>query len=467
MILPHRTRSVVLASVLALCAAVGCAPGRSTPPNVVVILVDTLRADRLGAYGNARGLTPFLDALAARGVVYRRAYAAGSWTQPSVASLFTSRFQSQHGVVLASAEVDEDEVTLAEVLHQHGYATGAFSANALIAKRFGYGQGFDEYVALWGRPEDMHAKYRAEDMNALAVQWLEKRNVAAGTPFFLYVHYLEPHTPYSPPAAMLDRTVVGRAHPDVGDVSKWLNWGNYGHPNPEQLRDIVDVYDAEVASVDAGIRALCDSLERMGVLDDTILVVTADHGEAFLEHGVMGHGNTLYEEAIHVPLLLVPAGGTKHVDVDAPVSLLDVAPTVLDLLGLAAPEAFEGRSILPDATRPRRWFDDGPEPRRAAADRPVFSEHIIPESKATARLRPHERAVITKDAKVIVGVAGERESFDLAVDPGEHTPLPDARVTALAETLEAFRARVAVASHDTPQVDPELRQRLQALGYFD
>src|SRR5690242_22307 len=232
-----RVSYLVAIGLLLACSAGGCLRWVRRPPNVIVIVIDTLRADRLGSYGNTHGLTPFLDTLGTRGVVFKRAYAQSSWTNPSIASLFTSRFQSQHGVVIPASRLADSEVTLAEVLHARGYATGGFSANALIGNHVGFGQGFDEYQALWPAPPDAThyhgAKQRADSIDDLALQWLDRRGCGATAPFFLYLHYVEPHPPYSPPAEVLKRLYPGRPAPDLDMVSTRVLYWTMLHPNAE------------------------------------------------------------------------------------------------------------------------------------------------------------------------------------------------------------------------------------------
>ena len=254
----------------------------------MVILVDTLRADRVGAYQPARRLTPFIDSLAASGVVFEHAYAQSSWTIPSVASLFTSRYQTQHGLLAFGASLNATEVTLAETLQGAGYATACVTANAALAFKTGFDQGFGHFRVL---AVEANAKARADAVNAAAFAWLDAN---AGRPAFLYLHYMEPHLPYSPSPEALDRVLGGRPRPDLKAASASMMMAITMPPTPERLRDIQDVYDAEVASLDDGLRALVAGLETRGVLRDALVVVTADHGEELQDHGGMGHGVSLY-----------------------------------------------------------------------------------------------------------------------------------------------------------------------------
>jgi arylsulfatase A-like enzyme len=449
------------------------AEGSSTnrSPNVIVILIDTLRADRLGAYGNSRGLSPFLDTLAARGTVFTHAYAPSPWTNPSVASLFTSRFQSQHGVVSFNSRLDASELTIAEVLQSHGYATGAFIANGVINESNGYAQGFGTFRSYWlapGPSDSNLQKKRAEALAPDVMAWLDGLPATPQGPLFLYLHYVEPHVPYSPPKPMLDHFFAGRTSPDLGTLSASIFLGNVFPPSAETLRDIEDVYDAEVLALDVALRDTFAALETRHVLDNAIVVVTADHGEEFREHGHMGHGNSLYDEVIHVPLIVLVPDQITHTEVREPVSLVDVAPTLLDLIGAAQPATFEGRSLRASLPGAAHWFWDRlaalwPGPVSA---RPVLSELIVP--NAASRLTPHERAVVLEGRKLIVGIQGEREEYDLVHDPAETVHLEETTAGAreLAAALHEFETRLG-ASHptQTTPLSPELRERLKALGY--
>src|SRR5262245_40087556 len=195
----RRPLAVCLGAVL-LCMAAGCT--RRSAPNIVLIVVDTMRADRLGAYGNQRGLTPFMDSLASRGYVFHNAYAQSSWTNPSVASILTSRFQSQHGIITFESVLADAELTLPEVLKRHGYTTGFFSANGLISKRMGFAQGYDQYRSILVKatvaPRHMWVPERAARINGEALAWLDTLPTSGGAPVFLHLHYMEPHSPYAP-----------------------------------------------------------------------------------------------------------------------------------------------------------------------------------------------------------------------------------------------------------------------------
>lgn len=454
------TRRRLLAWLAVLAVAAGCDSRR--PPNVLVVVVDTLRADRVGVYGNARGLTPHIDRLAARAAVFQHAYAQAPWTNPSVASLFTSRFQSQHGVIAIQSILGDDEVTLAEVLKARGYATGAFCANSLLLRNHGYAQGFDEYRAYWtARPRDTArpkaANERAQVLNHDALEWLAE--VGTERPVFLYLQYMETHTPYEPPADVLDRLLEGRPKPDLGLVNYVARFGHLIDIPPQGLRAVEDVYDTEVVAVDRAIGELLAALDARGFLSGAVVVITADHGDEFKDHGLMGHDYTLYDEVIHVPLLVAVPGSSGRRDVADVVGLVDIAPTLLELVGAEAPAAFEGRSLTA-AIAGRR---DGAGPQTA------YSELLKPEG--ATRLTPHERAIVVGRHKLIAGVGGEQEFYALDADPGERNAnaLDDGARTALARALDdARRHALANASpRRTQPIDAATRERLRALGYTE
>jgi arylsulfatase A-like enzyme len=459
-----------------LVAVAGCVPAgerSGARPNILVVLVDTLRADRLGAYGSTRGLTPFLDGLAARGCVFERAYAPSPWTNPSVASLFTSRFQSQHGIITFASALAPGERTLAAALREAGYVTGGFVANGLLNPGLGFGRGFDAYQALWPEPVDGHPghpgrvrKRRADEINALALDWLDGLPASPAKPVFLYLHYVEPHQPYSPPTPILARLLAGRPAPDLHFLSQSMTFARVAPPDEATHRDLELVYDAEVASVDASLATLFPALERRGFLRHAIVVVTSDHGEEFKEHGSFGHGGTLFNELIWIPLLLHGPGVTPGRLGDV-VSLLDVAPTLLDLVGGASPPSFEGRSLR-DRLVPPGW-SARLVPRRshpAAA----FSELLLPEDQEGSRLSPHERAIVLGARKLVVGPEGEKALYDLAHDPGEQNALePSEDDELLRVHLAGFLDLTggAVPTTPTQPLDPDTQRRLRAFGYVN
>jgi arylsulfatase A-like enzyme len=456
-----------------LVAAPAACDRRETPPlprpHVFVLVIDTLRADRVGWDGGVRGVSPFLDGLAERGAVFSRAYAPTPWTSPTVASLFTSRYQSQHGITHFASALDPSERTLAAELKAAGYATAGFSANLLINADLGYGRGFDTYHVYFTE----RVKERAARIHADALGWIDGTLArSGGESLFLYLHYMEPHEPLQPPADTL-RSLARRRGRDAVTVGRLEQLARAARPlgsmNAQMIALAEDLYDAEVASLDGELRVFFDELASRGLLETSLVVVTADHGEEFLDHGGIGHGHTLYEELLRVPLLVILPGGARPAVVTDVVSLVDVAPTVLDTVGLPIPASFEGRSHL--ATLESHWMLRWLSAqltrmlRRGAAAYAELSDF----GATPSRPKLHARTLIEAAAKVIERRDGAVEAYDLTADPGESRSagLAPPREAVLRAALGARRAELEHnrAARHRREVDDSTRERMRALGY--
>jgi arylsulfatase A-like enzyme len=459
--LAARMRALTTSTAAALVLlALACARGEqplAPRANVLVIVIDTLRADRLGAWGAQRPTSPRLDALAAESLLVERAIAQSPWTKPSLASLFTSLHPSQHGAVeeTTANHLAPSLVTLAECFAAAGYRTGAVSENPHVSSVTRFDQGFERMQTLNGFRGD-----RAWVVQS-ARRWLEERDAQdAERPFFLYVHFLDPHGPYEPGPPWRERFLEGRA-----SEQPLVREGKVG-PLAEGTRALVELaqsdveylralYDAEIRETDAALESLLAELESRALLEDTLVLLTSDHGEEFLEHGTFKHGYQLYEESLRVPLVLrVPGLGARR-ERDAAVQHIDLAPTLLELVGLPVPPAFQGRSLVP-----------------LLRGEPLAQTAIVSETSwrgidlASAQRGPW---------KLIVDRAsGARTLFDLDADPGELQPLdPDAaqHATVVAE-LQAALERAARRPADvalegaTGEGDATSEEALRALGYF-
>ena len=427
-------------------------------PDVVVILVDTLRVDRLGCYGSSRGLTPAIDALAARGVAFRNAYAASSWTKPSIASLFTSRYPHDHGVAHPDSLLANDEQTLAEGFHDAGYATGAFTANPLLDPKFGFAQGFDAYDA----PK---LRWKASEVRKRVSVWLATVWARRGPrpPIFLYVHYMEPHSPYlgTPKLAELFGPDALLSLPDV---NRRLSNAAASPLSVAERERMERVYDAEVAEVDAQIASLQNLFKLYGLVDP-IFVVLADHGEEFWDHGGMLHGQTLYEEVIHVPLVVVEPGATTG-EVTDTVSLRDVAPSLLDLAGIPRPASFEGRSLRALLTPRSGWGRAWEAVTHPFAEPSTAVSELHPYPGSPSHRSRRQRAIVRGREKAIWTDDGRVEFYDLAADPRERQPaaLGTGARRRLEEALATIEQQPAAPPMTVP-LDPATRDRLRALGY--
>jgi arylsulfatase A-like enzyme len=454
--LPRTGILVVL--LLVLCTA-ACSRRH---PDVLVILMDTLRADRLGPWGGQPGLTPFMDSLAASGVVFTNAYSTSSWTNPAVASLFTSRYPSQHHVTRFDSKLADDEITLAERLASGGWRRVGVLGNFRLTAALGFGQGFDAWF-----PPLIGSKVHAHRVAQNAVRFYDRQLAPHAWsrwtrhPLFLYLHFMDPHAIYDPPEAVR-RMRVGPPPAGVDEavaVAKLMDFTRWDDLSPSELGYLEKLYDGEVAALDAELARFFRRLRQRGLLDHTIVILTADHGEEFGEHGGMQHGTALYEESVHIPLLITGPGLPAGRVVADDVSLVDVAPTLLALVGLPAESRFEGRSLL------ERLAPHG------GSSQAIFE--LLP-AGPTLDVRRNDAGIVQDRIAVLTPGpargASDIEIFDLAHDPHELQPDPPA----LAEQGAALRARLAERRADlatragvaeTVPLDQSTRDRLRALGY--
>jgi arylsulfatase A-like enzyme len=444
-----------LACALALAA---CAPP-ARPPNVLVVVPDTLRADRLGAYGSRKGLTPFLDELAARGVVFENAYATSSWTSPSVASLFTSRHPLQHGIVDFGSVLAAGETTLAERLRALGFATGGFSANFRLSAELGYGQGFDVWHAWLEAPGAPGPKVPARYVREQALAWLDgvwRREQPR--PVFLYLQLMEPHSPYDPPEAFRRRVAPDASRAEIEAANALLTGLRFDALSDAQVALLAALYDGEAAALDAELRALFDALAERGFLEHALVVVASDHGEEFREHGKLMHGLSLFEPGVRVPLLVSGAGIAAGARVAQPVSLLDVAPSLLALLGVEPPPELEGRSLAAALTGEA----DAPGARDLLLE--LAPKPGVPE------VRAHGQGLVRGSRKLLIDPQGRARLYDLAREPGERgAGAPPEELEELVAGLARLRgelgARAGAPAARLP-LDERTRESLRALGYL-
>lgn len=457
---------VSLALLLVSCEA-GSPPRPSAAPNIVLVSVDTLRADVTSPYGGPL-ITPAFEALAANGVVFERAYAPAPETAPSHATLITGKEVLRHGVPRNGVPLAADLDTLAERLGDHGYDTGAFVSSWVLDPRFGWDQGFAVYDAtfpeegatmnkernrypgaLWLEHEFGGLDRRAAETNAAAGRWLD----TAREPFFLFVHYFDPHGPYLPPR---------KYWPALRELEIDMSGRSHRRLKEEQLLGRILRYHGEVLYVDDALAALVAHLRRQERARPTLLVVTSDHGEGLGQHGWMEHSIFLYDELVRVPLLFHWLDGAgEPVRIETPVGLRDVAPTLAELAGLPALAAADGRSLAQSVR-------SGAEP----AERPLFA-HRRAYDPASYERRPGSpgrmASVRASRWKLIRNWDAEDELYDLEDDPGERrNRLEDER--GVADRLEALLSEHLAEMPPVevvPDLSPEVRRKLEALGYFE
>lgn len=324
-----------------------------TPPNIILVMVDALRADHVSGYGYGRSTTPNLDTLIInQGVRFTQASAPGSWTFPSNGALLTSHMPSQIEMSITGdvTAVSDNELLLAEYLHNTGYYTAGFIGAYFLRAQYGFAQGFDHYVEQVGGGAN---RTRAEQINTLAFDWLDNTwsPVLSGTqPLFLYLYYFDPHTWYNPPApydTLYDSTYTGtltaELYQDGQDVVSGLIT-----PNDRDITHLLALYDGEITYWDVYFGQLMTHLDNLGLLDNSIIIVTSDHGQMFGEHGKWTHRNSLYEEVVRVPLLIRYTGVvTAGLVVTTPVSTIDIMPTLLEWLTIPTPGNLSGASLIP------------------------------------------------------------------------------------------------------------------------
>ena len=453
------SRRACLVSLALACAALACSPPK--PPSVVLISVDTLRPDALGAYGGPVA-TPSFDRLAQEGVLFEKAFAPAPATAPSHATLFTGQAPQRHGVMRNGEALPDAAATLAEAFQAHGYRTAAFVSSFVLDPRFGWGQGFDTFDAVlpeagatmgkskpypgafWSAQRFDGFDRRAISTTEAAIRWLE----SAPAPFFLFVHYFDPHAPYVPPKAFADRTASLRFPLEGRKVAGVA---------PAQLERLVQRYHGEVLYVDDALAALLDAVARR-TGDSALVVVTADHGEGLGQHGWVEHAVHLYDEQIRVPLLVRwPGQVPKGRRVATPVELADVAPTVLELAGIESDAPRDGRSLA-DAIR------GGPEP----PEHPIFGIRRLVEDK-TGWDQGVKLSVRNQGWKYIFASESPNELYDLAADPGEQSNVIDMHGERAAEMRGQLEAHIAALPklHDAAPLTEETRRALQALGYVE
>ncbi len=463
-------------------------PARGEGFNVVILMVDKLRRDHLGCYGYERATSPFIDEMARKGIKFNNALTQCSWTLPSVATVFTGRYPTVHGAMTKTDEMPSSWITMAEAFRNNGYSTAAFVTNPYLKKIYNLDQGFDTYddeflkrtflglaientpylhvifqsasysknllKSLLGLPVQQSwleefdrwwsSKLNAENVNRRVLRWVKKNREH---PFFLYVHYIDVHGPYYE-----RRPFVKGESPEHNEES---------NPQDESARYVnqqVNLYDGAIRYVDEQIKWLMQAFKEAGVYDNSLIILTSDHGEEFLEHGGLHHGGTLYEEQLEIPLLIFPSGIVRESrEVDPPVGLIDLFPTLNEWLSLGLP--VQGRAI--SLKKAILDADDSQLKARTL----LFSETDLEDSIRSV-LFQNRWKYIENNSK------DTRELYDLADDPAEKKNLlaeQSALSTNLAESLNAqfteFEKESVAARH--VNLDDWTKKSLKAMGYLE
>jgi len=404
---------------------------QSAAPNVLLVTIDTVRADHIGAYGATTGATPTLDRLAREGVRFADATSQAPLTGPAHAAILTGQYPARLGVRdNASTPIPSGTATLASMLKGRGYRTGGFVGAFILGREYGFAQGFDTFDATFAKFSTgmkLQAQRRAGEVTDAALRWLGSSNPQSAvrnpqSPWFAWVHYYDAHAPYEPPSTF-------------------------------RTRFAKSPYDGEIAYVDSNIARLITALEQSGQLDRTLIVVLADHGEGLGDHGEQEHGLFLYESVLHVPWIMrLPAHASAGTIVKTQVRAIDVTPTIAAVAGVSAPR-LDGQNVMP--------FVGGQVPRDPA---PSYAETFYPKWHfGWSELK----SVRVGDWKYID--APKPELYDMHADAAERKNAIDARGP-LAGGLSNELTKIAggfgaAATTDAPQPDPETLARLRSLGY--
>jgi len=420
------SKRVAAAVFLFVAGASACGSRASRPAGVLLITLDTTRADHLGCYGDASAETPNLDALAKESVRFGQAMAAVPTTLPSHSTMFTGLYPPTHGVRYNGMfRLGDLSVTIAERLRDAGFVTGAVPAAFPVNAKTGLGQGFDTYKDMFSEPGSEKLAPNAERSAAEVVRLgLETIHAAREKPFFVWLHFFEPHYPYTPPFPYASRF---RDHP----------------------------YDGEIAYVDKQLGELFAALKKDGLWDRIVVVVAGDHGEGLYEHGERMHSELAYQSTLRVPLLIKARGGQQGVVVNEPVTLADVAPTVLDLAGLPVPEGLDGISL-------REALHAGKAPLRLLYFETFAGSLAFGWSPIEGVRRGKWKLIRGRDT----------ELYDLDADPGETNDLDGVDALTASDlaalldvSLERWKASAVPATPTEAPVDAEALSRLASLGY--
>ncbi len=437
-----KTTGLVMFSILML---LSCGGSTGNGVNVLLVLLDTVRADHLHCYGYELATSPVIDSLVSSGTIFTQLQSQSSWTLPSMASILTGVSPREHGAGRRNSEfygISPELPSMPLHFHTSGYETAAFINVIFMSEDFGFHRGFDHFDCQGFA--NRHSLRRAGETVDLVLDWLDQRNPER--PFFIALHFYDPHIPYNPPepwASMFtDPGYVGEYDTSWGSVPQ-MNAINTGEVDvPERgLLNIIGLYDGEIAYTDHELGRLLAELRRRGIAENTIVVVVADHGEEFLEHGRIEHGVDLFQEVLHVPLVFSGPGIERGVWRETPVSQMDIFPTLSDLAGLEPPGGISGKNMLGSS----------------GISRDIPSSGVLWASSDMASVRQD-------NLKVIWCIETDSiAAYDLLEDPGELSPFPPDSV--LTEALQYYWATPAMAEPPLVPFGETMSRELRDLGY--
>jgi arylsulfatase A-like enzyme len=461
-----------------------------TRPNVLVYLIDTLRADHASLYGYARDTTPFLKKLGATGIVFDDCQAQATWTKASTASLMTSLYSFTHGIINDADTIPPGSATIAEQLRGHGYVTASIVANPFAGRTTGLQRGFDymfEYPTVFRyRTEAADRGTDSAALNKVVIPWLERHR---DEPFFLYAHATDPHAPYRPPAPYDAKWANPAENQDFDrHYMKLRNEREYGGGtvisremcsragiDPDRfIQQALDRYDGEILHNDHSFEVLVDKMKQLGILDNTIVIVVSDHGEEFWDHGWTAHGHSLYQELAHTVFLMWnPRLLPQPRRVSEPVQLVDVMPTILDLLGMKIPQMVEGQSLVPlgrgkpfqrrTPVMTSRFAHPGAQPDGPIKENRTDTFALV-ETKWKLIYRDKSRATGLNRAELYDRVTDRTEKDNVAA---AHPREVEQFMAEVGKWIDAQnKIRVVLGHGASSQLDQQTIQQLRSLGYL-
>ena len=461
------------------------------PRHLILITVDTLRADHLGSWGYPRDTSPNLDTLLQSGIVFERAIAQWPKTGPSFASMFTSRYPYVSGIThRAAVRLPEESLTLPEFFKEQGFVTLGVSSNGVLSSRLGWSAGFDEYRMSWdgelsAEPEEYRRELFAGKVNEVGLAMVEHHledPIAKGTRLFLWLHYSDPHAPYILPS---DNNGEPEANPFLGDAYDIQNetvdlTGTRGRAigDHRRLGYYIAQYDANIRVTDRYIRRALDRLEALGIRDEALIVFTSDHGESLGEHGsYFEHGPAPYNTTVHVPLAFIPPGGTEGRRIAAPVEMVDLYPTLIEWFRGSTGEWDDLATTASTGMHGTSRFglimgeDEENNAATALADAGRLPRHYhsLQSLRWKTVFRPNRKHGGTQIPSSLG--KGQWEFYDLTSDPGETrsydlSTLKEPEPLYLRDRLLAWLDQPTGDLDQTP-VDEEARRALEALGYLE
>ena len=451
--------AIVIISVIILFSFINFKkkPFRYEEINVILIAIDTLRADHLGCYGYNKQTSPHIDRLARDSILFKKTMSQNPWTLPSFASLFSSLYPSQHLAGLSRKSLENQFVTLPEILKEHGYYTIAFTGGGYLSEPFGFSQGFDSFNAFNPPiingiipPETIHTDIKRVVKGAIS--WLLKTKEKKK--FFLFIHSYEPHSPYFPPSqydyffdGKYKGPITGDIWHDIGIIPGKLESRFKALPQKD-LRRLISLYDAEIRYMDDQIGKLLKTLKYLNLYDKSLIIFTSDHGEEFFDHGAWEHGHSLYNELLHVPLIIkLPYSSKKEIETCTIARLIDITPTILHVLGIKKEYFFQGQSLL-----------------RSKEKRPGYAQSYP---------QPNLMAVQENNLKLIINLNNkEMELYDLQSDPAETKNIVSEKHF-LTHNLIRYLSRYPLPTFSSDKLSPDefkfslsLKEKLRSLGYL-